>query len=420
LSQEAVFFAGHTSAAVTMKHGFEIHNQHFSAALLFFLSFATTLLEYGSGSTFQAGRYSTLVEKMRSLKDDFNTTIPTFAKHFRKSRRSHRVPSYGYVGGKSIRIDLSPYSSVLTVDKTKKTVMVESGCHIEALIDACLKEGLIPKVLPEFRDITVGGAIVGTALEASSFRWGQFNDICREIHVLCGDGSIQRCSRDHNDDLWHALPGSYGTLGTVLCAEIECIDAKELVLVTIQSFERPSDALKAISDSSRDSSIEFIEALQFPPETPSSGNHNNVGSTAVITGRLVAATSTSNSDKVEMFRVSNPTEEFYYERIQREARELTRRGPSTQKQFMMSLKDFLFRYDRGAFWMARPTSHNLLAMLRTPLVLPAIIMSSNNPVSRFLFRWVFTTGRLYSMLHKAHPLVVRNRMVVMDVRMYTL
>jgi hypothetical protein len=51
-------------------------------------------------------------------------------------------------------------------------VTVQARCTFEALVQATLPYGYIPAVVPEFVTITVGGAIVGAALESSSFRHG--------------------------------------------------------------------------------------------------------------------------------------------------------------------------------------------------------------------------------------------------------
>lgn len=41
---------------------------------------------------------------------------------------------------------------------------------MDALVEATVKHGLVPPVVPEFPGITVGGAYNGTGGESSSFR----------------------------------------------------------------------------------------------------------------------------------------------------------------------------------------------------------------------------------------------------------
>jgi hypothetical protein len=101
-------------------------------------------------------------------------------------------------------------SGIHCIDLESRTVLAFQHCSMEELFDACVSQNLLPKVVVELKGVTVGGAIAGAGIESSSFRYGQFNDICQAVYVLCGDGQIRRCSRTENADLWAALAGSYG------------------------------------------------------------------------------------------------------------------------------------------------------------------------------------------------------------------
>ena len=68
-----------------------------------------------------------------------------------------------------IVIDISGLNKIVNVRNFSQTIIVESGCSMETLLNVSLANGLIPKVLPEFRDITVGGAIVGFKIYRSTF-----------------------------------------------------------------------------------------------------------------------------------------------------------------------------------------------------------------------------------------------------------
>ena len=60
-----------------------------------------------------------------------------------------------------ILVDISGLNKIVHVKRESQSILVECGCSMETLLDTSLANGLVPKVLPEFRDITVGGAIVG-------------------------------------------------------------------------------------------------------------------------------------------------------------------------------------------------------------------------------------------------------------------
>lgn len=54
-------------------------------------------------------------------------------------------------------IDVSSLNHVLGFDQEKKTVLVEPNVPMDRLVEATLKEGLLPKVVMELPNITVGG-----------------------------------------------------------------------------------------------------------------------------------------------------------------------------------------------------------------------------------------------------------------------
>ena len=60
-----------------------------------------------------------------------------------------------------INVYISQLDKVQSIDRERNTVIVDGGCTMETLLDFTLSNGLIPKVLPEFKDITIGGSIVG-------------------------------------------------------------------------------------------------------------------------------------------------------------------------------------------------------------------------------------------------------------------
>ncbi|NED59706.1 FAD-binding oxidoreductase, partial [Streptomyces sp. SID10244] len=55
---------------------------------------------------------------------------------------------------------------------------------------ATLPYGLAPKVVPQLKTITLGGAVTGLGIESTSFRNGLPHESVLEIDVLTGDGEI--------------------------------------------------------------------------------------------------------------------------------------------------------------------------------------------------------------------------------------
>lgn len=59
----------------------------------------------------------------------------------------------------TIHLDMRELCEVISIDKNKKIVTCDGGCTMKTLISECKKHGLLPKVLPEMPEMTVGGEL---------------------------------------------------------------------------------------------------------------------------------------------------------------------------------------------------------------------------------------------------------------------
>lgn len=137
-------------------------------------------------------------------------------------------------------------------------------------------------VVPEIDDLTVGkyinfhitirqcisntstgGLINGTGIETSSHKYGLFQHTCRSFEVVLSDGSVVKCSREENSDLFYALPWSHGTLGFLVSAEIDIIPAKKLVELHYEPVFSMQHVCETFRKASDDKSYDFVEALMF-------------------------------------------------------------------------------------------------------------------------------------------------------------
>ncbi len=93
------------------------------------------------------------------------------------------------------RLDVSWFDGVLSVDPVARTADVLGMTTYEHLVDATLPYGLMPLVVPQLKTITLGGAVTGMGIEASSFRNGLPHESVIEMDVLTGDGRIVTARR---------------------------------------------------------------------------------------------------------------------------------------------------------------------------------------------------------------------------------
>ena len=122
----------------------------------------------------------------------------------------------------STRLDVSDLNHVVDLDPVARTARVQGMTTYEDLVAATLPHGLMPLVVPQLRTITLGGAVTGLGIEASSFRSGLPHESVLEAEILTGDGEIVVARPTGSTRTCSAtFPNSYGSLGYALGLAIE-------------------------------------------------------------------------------------------------------------------------------------------------------------------------------------------------------
>ena len=242
---------------------------------------------------------------------------------------------------------------------------------MDRLVEATLPHGLVPPVVMEFPGITVGGGFSGTSGESSSFRHGFFDQSINRVEMVLGDGTVVWCSDDPGDprrDLFRgARSGSCGTLGVVTMLELRLIPAKRYVETSFwavrDGVEQAMDKIKEATEASTayggsKDAVDFVDGIMFSRREG-----------VVVTGRMVNEPSntdtTANDFRVQTFsRPQDPWFYLYAQSILSTTKPPQSISPSTSSSrppkptsllttIHIPLPDYLFRYDRGGFWVGR-------------------------------------------------------------------
>ena len=108
-------------------------------------------------------------------------------------------------------LDVSGLGGVISIDVEARTADVQGMCTYEHLVDETLPHGLIPYVVPQLRTITLGGAVSGLGIESTSFRNGLPHESVVEMDIFTGSGDV--VTTRPGEDLFETFPNSYGSLG---------------------------------------------------------------------------------------------------------------------------------------------------------------------------------------------------------------
>jgi hypothetical protein len=104
-----------------------------------------------------------------------------------------------------------------------------------------MDQGWTLPVVPELEELTVGGMIAGTGVEASSHHSGLFQEFCTELEIVLASGSVVTCSRSERQDLFEAFFWSYGTLGMLVSAKLRIIPSAPYIRLTYYGFNKEKE-----------------------------------------------------------------------------------------------------------------------------------------------------------------------------------
>jgi hypothetical protein len=200
---------------------------------------------------------------------------------------------------------------------------------MDKLVDKTLRYRLVPPIVMEFPGITVGGGIQGGAGESSSFKYGPFHDICLEYEIILGNGQVITASPIQNEDLFYGTACSYGSLGIITLIKLRLIPAKDFVHLTYHTVQRPDEAIR-LTESKTNETVDFVDGITFA---------KNRG--VIMTGQF------TDKSGLPISSFSKRTDEWFYlhaDKISKHHRKY---------EEIIPIKDYLFRYDRGGFWVGR-------------------------------------------------------------------
>eukprot|EP01083_Nonionella_stella_P081218 223606_1 len=131
-------------------------------------------------------------------------------------------------------INIRKLDSVISIDTDKHTCWVESNCNMHRLVSTILPYGYIPCVTPEFKNITVGGAVAGLGIESSSFKYGLFHETCVTFEVILP--TLKLIKIDKSNELFYMIPGSFNTLALITAIQIRLIKLR--IPQNVRNYER--------------------------------------------------------------------------------------------------------------------------------------------------------------------------------------
>ena len=248
---------------------------------------------------------------------------------------------------KDSAVDTRTIDQVIDIDCLNLIAVVEPNVSMRKLVKEALLHELIPQVVMELPEITVGGGFAGSSGESSSFYYGLFDRTVEEINIVLPNGEWKRASnpdiqnaresRGENQDLFDAAAGSFGSFGVITLLKVRLMKAKNHVRLEFKHFAGFKETIDWIKDvkAIRDGTSprqDYLEGILF-------GKNSGV----VVSGTL---TDKPSNEPVSCYNRSSDT--WFYLKAQDFAA-----NPTDGYVQYVQIEDYLFRHDRGAFWAGK-------------------------------------------------------------------
>lgn len=258
---------------------------------------------------------------------------------------SELVPAYKKTNR---RIPLNLHD-IIEINHEKRTVRVEPQVNMGQLSSYLLKRGWTVAVLPELDQLTVGGLINGFGIETSSHKYGLFQYTCVSFEVVTPDGTLLKCDKHQNTELFSMIPWSYGTFGFLVAAELKIVPAKKYVRLEYIPVYSQNELVDRFEKASREITHDFVEALVFNKEEG-----------VLLFGNL--------ADKMGADGRKNAIGRWYKTWFYTHVHKFL----TTKKEGVeyIPIRHYYHRHTRSLFWM-----------------MGQVIPFGNHPIHRFLFGW---------------------------------
>lgn len=177
-----------------------------------------------------------------------------------------------------------------------------------------------------------------------------------------------QASRTEHEELLHACGGSFGTFGVITALHIDLVEAKQFIELTYTPITSMETALDVIETKTDQSANQYLDGIMF-------GQQAGV----IMSGRLSDA-----QNGLPVSRFTRATDPWFY----LHAEKVMQRASDSEYREVIPVKDYLFRYDRGAFWAGKYSFQ--------------YFMMPFNAFTRWLLDPLLRTKVMYHALHKSH------------------
>ena len=117
-------------------------------------------------------------------------------------------------------ISMKSFNKVVSFNKRKGVIEIQSGAILKNILDLIIKEGWIIPVTPGTKYVSIGGMIANN-VHGKNILKNQIKYYVKEIKLLKANKKIITCSQTKNKKIFETTIGGFGLTGFILSAKIK-------------------------------------------------------------------------------------------------------------------------------------------------------------------------------------------------------
>ncbi|KIC41611.1 FAD-linked oxidase [Ruegeria sp. ANG-R] len=165
--------------------------------------------------------------------------------------------------GSDKTISMRHFNHMLAFDANLGVLVAEAGVLLADVISTFLPRGWFPAVTPGTKFVTLGGMIAADVHGKNHHKEGSFGACVDWIDVITPGGTIERCSRQENAELFNWTIGGMGLTGIILRAALRLRPVQSAwirqTLHPLHNLDAALDAFETTQDATY--SVAWIDCL---------------------------------------------------------------------------------------------------------------------------------------------------------------
>lgn len=113
------------------------------------------------------------------------------------------------------------FNRITSLNAVDGIIVCQAGVSLKEMIEIIVPKGWFLPVTPGTKFVTIGGAVASDVHGKNHHQVGSFSEFIIYLDVLLSDGSVIRCSREKNIEIFHGVCGGMGLTGIILAVSLK-------------------------------------------------------------------------------------------------------------------------------------------------------------------------------------------------------